>query len=94
MGREAWNTKIHSKFFYVRTYRWSGRSLVISLLINLLLSLGIYYRYFHEPIRDFYATSGIVAPVQLKPLNERNYSATPLLDADPIDSETTKIIPD
>lgn len=94
MGRETWNNTIHSKSFYIRTYRLAGRALLVSLLANLLLGLGIYYRYFHEPLRDYYATSGIVPPVQLKALDERNYSATPLLAADPTNDDTVKIIPD
>lgn len=94
MSREAWNTRIHAKFFYVRTYRVAGRYLIVSLLVNLLLSLGIYYRYFHEPERDYYATSGITPPIQLKVLDEPNYSATPLLPADPTSDDTVKVIPD
>ncbi|CDZ76917.1 hypothetical protein BN59_01196 [Legionella massiliensis] len=94
MGRETWNIRIHAKFFYVRTYRVAGRCLILSLLVNLLLSLGVYYRYFHEPPRDYYATSGITPPVQLKVLYEPNYSATPLLPADPVADDTVKVIPD
>ncbi|KTC85953.1 MULTISPECIES: type IVB secretion system protein IcmM/DotJ [Legionella] len=93
MSRETWNTIINSKSFYVRTYRMGGRTLIISLIINILLGLAIYYLYFHQPERDFYATSGITPPIQLKPMDEPNYSATPLLAPDPIENNTVKVIP-
>lgn len=94
MSRETWNTIIHSKTFYVRTYRTGGTALIISLLINLLCGLGIYYIYFHEPIRDYYATSGVTPPVKLSPLNEPNYSSIPLLEPDPIEDNTLKAVPE
>ncbi|MBA3536785.1 MAG: phosphoesterase [Tatlockia sp.] len=94
MAGEAWNKIINSKSFYIRTYRVAGRTLIISLLINFLLSLAIYYLYFHQPVRDFYATSGITPPVKLNPLEQPNYSATPLLETDPPNDNTVKIIPD
>ncbi|KTD24578.1 MULTISPECIES: type IVB secretion system protein IcmM/DotJ [Legionella] len=93
MSQEAWNTIKRSKSFYIRTYRIGGTSLVISLILNLLLVLGIYYLYFHEPERDFYATSGVTPPVLLNPLDEPNYSSTPLLPPDPIDDDSEKVIP-
>lgn len=93
MSREAWNTIKRSKSFYIRTYRMGGTLIIVSLVLNLLMSLAIYYLYFHQPIRDFYATSGVTAPVQLKPLDEPNKSATPLLAPDPINDETVKVIP-
>ncbi|MBA2709342.1 MAG: phosphoesterase [Tatlockia sp.] len=94
MASEAWNKIISSKSFYVRTYRMAGKGLIISLLLNFLLSLGIYYLYFNQPKRAFYATSGITPPVQLKALDQRNYSTVPLLEADPPDDNTVKMIPD
>lgn len=93
MGRETWKTIINSKSFYVRTYRMGGRALIASLVINILLGLAIYYLYFHQPERDFYATSGITPPVQLTPMEEPNYSATPLLAPDPVENESVKVIP-
>jgi intracellular multiplication protein IcmM len=94
MSRETWGIIRNSKSFYIRTYRAAGKSLVISLFINFLLSLAIYYFYFHQPIRDYYSTSGITPPVKLKPLNEPNYSTTPLLETDPAEDNPIKIIPD
>ncbi|MBA2657027.1 MAG: phosphoesterase [Tatlockia sp.] len=94
MSGDSWNKIINSKAFYIRTYRVAGKSLIISLLINIILSLAIYYSYFHQPERDFYATSGITPPVKLNPLDQRNYSTTPLLGADPPDDNSVKLIPD
>ncbi len=94
MASAAWNRIINSKSFYVRTYRLAGRGLIISMVINFLLSLGIYYLYFHQPERAYYATSGITSPVQLKPREQPNYSTIPLLEADPPDDTSVKTIPD
>ncbi|ARG96823.1 type IVB secretion system protein IcmM/DotJ [Legionella micdadei] len=93
MSQEVWGTIKRSKSFYIRTYRLGATSLLISLMLNLLLILGIYYLYFHEPERDYYATSGITPPVPLTPLDEPNYSSTPLLPPDPIDDNSEKVIP-
>ena len=94
MAAEAWSKIINSKSFYIRTYRVAMKSLIISLLINFLLSLAIYYLYFHQPERDFYATSGIIPPVQLTPRDQPNFSTIPLLEADPPNDNTVKLIPD
>lgn len=93
MGRESWNSIKQSKSFYVNIYRRGIFVLIISLGINAALSLVIYYLYFHQPIRDFYATNGITAPEKLNPMNERNYSATALLEPDSINNDVVKIIP-
>ena len=94
MSGDTWNKIIRSKGFYIRTYRAAGKSLIISLLINIFLALAIYYGYFNQPIRDFYATSGITPPVQLKPLDHPNNTATPLLPADIPSENSVKAIPD
>lgn len=93
MSRESWSTIRQSKNFYIRTYRMTGMLIIVSLALNLLMALVVYYLYFHQPVRDFYATSGITPPVQLKPLDEPNKTTTPLLDPDPIDNEPEKVIP-
>ena len=93
MSRETWNTIKRSKFFYVRTYRAAGTLLIVSLALNLLMGLIIYYLYFHQPARDFYATSGITSPIKLNPMDEPNNSETPLLAPDPINDDTVKVIP-
>ena len=93
MGRETWNTIKQSKSFYVRTYRMTGTLIIVSLLLNLLMGLIIYYLYFHQPARDFYATSGIIPPIKLKALDEPNNSPTALLPPDPVNDESVKVIP-
>ena len=94
MSQETWDAIKNSKSFNVRIYRALKKGLVISVFLNLLLSLGIYYVYFHEPARDFYATSGITPPVPLKPLDAPNSTGTHMLEPDPVVEEITKTIPD
>lgn len=94
MGREIWNAIKQSKTFYIRTYRACLTVTAFSLLLNLIIGLVIYYLYFNEPERDFYATSGITSPVKLTPLNEPNYSSKPLLANDPPSEDTVKEIPE
>ncbi|KTC86357.1 type IVB secretion system protein IcmM/DotJ [Legionella brunensis] len=93
MGRETWDTIKNSKAFYIRTYRKGATFVIVSLLINLLLSLAIYYVHFNQPDPDFYATSGITPPIMLTPLKTPNYSNTPLLEPDPINDDETRVIP-
>ena len=93
MGRETWNAIKQSKAFYIRTYRACIKAIGISLFLNLIMGLGIYYLYFHRPIRDFYSTSGITPPVKLTPLDEPNYSSKPLLANDQPTDDTIKEIP-
>ncbi|CEK11407.1 type IVB secretion system protein IcmM/DotJ [Legionella hackeliae] len=93
MGRETWDTIKRSKAFYIRTYRKAGTFVIVSLMLNIVLSLLIYYIHFNQPEPDFYATSGITPPVQLNPLNTPNYSGTPMLEPDPVNEDETRIIP-
>lgn len=93
MSRETWNIIRNSKSFYIQTYRRAGKYLIVSGCINLLLCLIIYYLHFHQPVRDFYATSGITPPIKLNPLKTPNYSGTALLDPDPTNNDDVKVIP-
>ncbi|WP_241480540.1 type IVB secretion system protein IcmM/DotJ [Legionella norrlandica] len=67
------------------------------LLVSLVLSCGlatlIYYLHVHEPERDFYATSGIAPPIQLKPMLTPNMSSEPLLEPDPPNNDSERVIP-
>ncbi|KTD21065.1 type IVB secretion system protein IcmM/DotJ [Legionella londiniensis] len=93
MSRRAWQIIKNSKGFYVRTYRSSIRVLVISIFLNLILGVLIYYTYFSRPEPDFYATNGVTPPVQLTPLDQPNYTSEPLLP-DEVETETdNKVIP-
>lgn len=93
MGRETWDTIKRSKAFYIRTYRKGGTFVIVSLIINMLLSVLIYYIHFNQPEPDFYATSGITPPVQLTPRDAPNNSSTPLLEPDPVNEDETRVIP-
>lgn len=93
MSRGTWEIIKHSKSFYIRTYRLGVKSLIISMLINLLLGLIICYLHFYQVEPDFYATSGVVPPVKLTVMNTPNYSNTPLLEPEPVEEEATKMIP-
>ncbi len=93
MSRESWNLIKHSKRFYVSTYRKAGSALVISILINLMLGLAVYYTYFTRPEPDFYATSGMTPPIQLTYMDERNNTSVPLLASDQDDDYNNKVIP-
>lgn len=93
MSREAWVAIKQSKRFYVRTYRNAGTMLFISVCVNLILGFVLYVIYFNQPEHDFYATSGITAPVRLTSMDSPNDSSTPLLPADPDDDGENKVIP-
>jgi intracellular multiplication protein IcmM len=93
MTRETWDTIRQSKAFYILTYRKGIRWVMLSLTLNFILSLAIYYAHFNTPEPDFYATSGIAPPIKLTPLNAPNYSSTPLLEPDPVTEDETRVIP-
>ena len=93
MSRETWALIKQSKRFYVETYRGVGFGLIISVSINMALGLVLYFLYFSQPEHDFYATSGVVAPVQLTSMDAPNDSATPLLAADNDEANDNKVIP-
>ncbi|GGI89926.1 type IVB secretion system protein IcmM/DotJ [Legionella impletisoli] len=94
MSRGTWEIVKQSKRFYVMTYRKTGTALLFSAALNVLLGAGIYYTYFHQPERDFYATNGITPPVELTPLDEPNYTSDALLASDPVnDTNDAKVIP-
>ncbi|MCP0913194.1 MULTISPECIES: type IVB secretion system protein IcmM/DotJ [Legionella] len=82
MSRETWNLIKNSKGFYINTYRRAGSVLFLSMILNLLLTLAIYYTYFNRSEPDFYASNGITPPVQLTPLDSPNYTSVPLLADD------------
>lgn len=93
MGREVWYTLRHSREFYIRLYRRGIQCLLISMSINLLLIIGIYYVYFQEKEPDFYATSGITPPIPLRALQGPNFSSSYWLEPDPTNENEEKLIP-
>ena len=93
MSQAQWNLIKQSKHFYVGTYRGALTALLISIALNVLLGLGIYYTYFNRPEPDFYATNGITAPVELNSMDAPNNSSNPLLQSAPTKEEENKEIP-
>ena len=93
MNRDTWNRIKNSKHFYVNSYRSASTALLISCLLNVVLICSIYFVYFNQGDRDYYATNGMKPPIEIIAMSEPNYSSTPLL----VDSEkqavTTKVIP-
>ena len=94
MRREALRLIISSKRFYVNTFRFAGTALLISLALNILFGLGLFYVYLNVPERRFYATNGVVPPVELTAMDAPNETSVPLLAAHPVDNQTnSKAIP-
>jgi len=83
MRRAVWRVIRNSKRFYVATFRFAGRALIFSLVINVALGLGIWQAYFNTPERHFYVTNGIVPPTEVIPVDVPNESSVPLLANDP-----------
>jgi hypothetical protein len=93
MSRDSWKTIKDSKNFYVHTYRRAASFLVVSMGLNLLLGMSLYFMYFNKADPDFYATSGVTPPIELTPLDQPNYTAIALLASDPENEDDTKVIP-
>lgn len=93
MREEFFDEIKQSKSFYIRTYRRSMTFMIVSLFFNILLMLAIFYTYFNQPERDFYATNGVSAPVKLNPMDKPNESGQALLEPDPLIVEEVKPIP-
>lgn len=83
MGRQTWLLVKQSRRFYISSYRRVGTTLLVSVGLNLLLGVGIYFVYFNRSEPDFYATSGIIAPVSLTPMDSPNNTSVALLASDP-----------
>lgn len=94
MSRDAWTTTKNSKRFYVHTYRKAGNVLLASVIVNLLLIMTVHYLYFNQPGHDFYATSGVTAPIQLVPMDEPNYTSVPLLATSEANGNDMKVVPE
>lgn len=93
MAREAWDNIKHSKGFYVGTYRGAITVLIWSVVLNILLSLGVYYTYFSMPEPDYYSTNGITPPSELTAMSSPNYTSTPLLASMPGEANDDKKLP-
>jgi intracellular multiplication protein IcmM len=93
MQRETWRLRKASKNFYVRTFRFTGSTLVFSLLLNLVLGVVVFYEYVHQPIRHYYATNGATPPTELTAMNQPNMSSKALLGGAPPMDNREKLIP-
>ena len=93
MSRETWGLLKKSKRFYVVTFRRTGSALLVSVIGNLVFGLAIYYVYFNEPGHDFYATSGVTAPIMLTAMDVPNTTSVALLANDPVNDNDIKVIP-
>lgn len=94
MNRERWDLIKSKTNFNVSVYRRGLVALILSLLLSTVLGILIFYAYLTEPERDFYATSGVAAPVKLNPLNAPNMSSQALLEPDPPEEMGLRTIPD
>lgn len=93
MSKQTWTLIKQNKNFNVRVYRLGLMLLSIALLLNIVLIILITYVYLGQPERDFYATSGVAPPVQLKSMLSPNMGPEPLLEPDPPTDERERIIP-
>jgi intracellular multiplication protein IcmM len=93
MSREAWRLITHSKQFYAHSLRRIESILVFSVILNVILGIGVYFVYFHQPDQQFYATTGALPPEMLTPMDEANQTSVPLLANDSENDEETKVIP-
>lgn len=93
MSKQTLRAIRQRKGFYRNSYRRAVVMMIFSLLLNIGLIGGIYYKLVTMPERDFYATSGIKPPIELKAMATPNYSSKYLLAPAPVDSEESKPIP-
>ena len=93
MSKEAWALIKKSKNFNVRIYRRGLSFLIFLLCCNIGTGVLLGFIYINEPENDFYATSGVAPPIQLKAMPEPNKSTQPLLDPDPPTDNSERVIP-
>ncbi len=93
MSRRSRDLIKSSKRFYVTVYRWLGSVLVFFVVLNLCLSLIVYYVFLNQPQRDYYATYGETPPVMLTAMDEPNYSSLPLLANESNNDSSDRAVP-
>lgn len=91
MGKTVWSNVRQSKFFYAVLYRRMLMMLWVSLVLNIALSLGVYYFYFQRPPHTFYASNGVTQPIKLTPRMSPNYSTEAILPPEPKPDEPAKV---
>jgi intracellular multiplication protein IcmM len=90
---ETWEIIKNNKSFDVTIYRRGLVVLIISLLLNCIFGLLLFYSYLAQPERAYYATNGETPPVKLTAIFAPNLSSKALLDPDPPTDEAVRVIP-
>ncbi|KTD65835.1 type IVB secretion system protein IcmM/DotJ [Legionella shakespearei] len=93
MSRESWRLIKENKNFNVHIYRRGLLILIISLCLSSITGIYMFYLYINLPERDYYATSGVTAPIKLKSMPTPNESSQALLDPDPPTDDSPRVIP-
>lgn len=93
MSRGTWDIIKRTKRFYVKNYRRAGSAVIVSIVMNVLLLMGIYYIYFSRPEHDFFATDGVTPPVSLIAMDQPNHTSTPMLANDQAKDDNYRRIP-
>jgi intracellular multiplication protein IcmM len=93
LSRGTWADIIQSSYFYINTYRRGIFVLIVSVILNVLLLMALYYRYFHQNAPDFYATDGVTPPVPLTAMEQPNNSSSALLADEQSDYDNNKVVP-
>ena len=93
MSRETWALIKNKKNFNVHVYRRGLFLIIISLLLNVIIGLLMFYLYVNQPERDYYATYGITPPIKLTSMSAPNASSNALLPPDPPTDDVQRVIP-
>lgn len=94
MKQQNIKNKKNRKNFYALGFKRAVNLLLVSVILNLLLSTGIHNRLIRIPEPKFYATDGIAAPILLTPLDGPNKSSEPLLPDDPPEEMPIRELPE
>lgn len=81
-----------SKVFYRNGFRKAIVLIFFSLILNGILSFGIYNQIIHQKVPAYYSTNGMTPPGELEPLSEPNYSSKALLPPDPDSVDDDEVV--
>lgn len=93
MNGEKWAIVKNNRHFNVNIFRRGLLVLVISLGVNSILGVSLFYVYLSRPERDFYATNGATPPIKLTPISAPNGAPQALLPPDPPTDNEERLIP-
>lgn len=94
MSKETWHKKLESVQFYIVTFRRLNFFLLLSFILNIILGVVIYYKYFHQGDHAYYASNGVVSPEKLTVRDEPNLSSQAILSTPKAIREADKPIPE